>query len=308
MRALAEFAMKSRGRAVGAVSGFGIAGLFLPPVAFLGSALVALVGLRIGLGQALLVTVLAALGLGVAMFFLTPGAPLFAGVLAGVVQWAPVALLAELLRRTISWRLTLQAGAGLAGLGVVLVHLVVPDLEAAWAEAGMVLLGPLMEGSATGVQELEAGLRRAAPYLTGLMAGIVLLSMALGLLLGRYWQALLYNPGAFGEEIRALQFGRGASAATLVLAGIGHLGPIPLATELAFILAILFFLQGIALMHALTFRQGMSSFWLVGMYVLLALALPQMFLLLATIGVIDAWADIRSRLGPGQPGGNEPNS
>ncbi|MFO7953491.1 DUF2232 domain-containing protein [Thioalkalivibrio sp.] len=306
MRVLAEFAMKSRGRAVGAVAGFGVAGLFLPPVALLSSALIALVGLRIGLGQALLVMVLSALVLGVAMFALMPEAPLFAGVIAGIVQWAPVALLAELLRRTVSWRMTMQAAVGIAGIGVLAVHMLVPDLESTWAEAGMALLGPLVEGSETGPQELEAGLRRAAPYLTGLFAGMLLLSLTLAVVLGRYWQALLYNPGAFGEEFRALQFGHAMSAATLLLAGIGHLGPVPLATELAFILAVLFFLQGIALMHALTFRQGMSSFWLVGMYVLLALALPQLFLLLATIGVIDAWADIRSRLGPGSaPGGQD---
>ncbi len=305
MRVLAEFAMKSRSRAVGAVSGFGVAGLFLPPVALLSSALIALVGLRIGLRQALLVMVLSAVVLGVAMFVLIPEAPLFAGVVAGVVQWAPVALLAELLRRTISWRMTLQVAAAVAGVGVLAVHLLVPDLESTWAEAGMALLGPLVEGSDTGPQELEAGLRRAAPYLTGLLAGILLLSLTLAVLLGRYWQALLYNPGAFGEEFRGLQFGRMLSAVTLLLAGIGHLGPVPVATELAFILAVLFFLQGIALMHALTFRQGMSSFWLVGMYVLLALAMPQMFLLLATIGVIDAWADIRSRLGPGSAQGGQ---
>ncbi|WP_018140304.1 hypothetical protein [Thioalkalivibrio sp. ALJ7] len=297
MRALADFAMKSRGRAVGAVSGFGVVGLFLPPIAILGSALVALVGLRIGLGQAVLVVALSSVVLGVAMFALLPGAPLFAGVMAGFVQWAPVALLAELLRRTVSWPVTLQVAAGVAGAGVLLVHLLVPDLEATWARVGMALLGPLVEGADTGPQELEAALRRMAPYLTGLFAGIVLLSLTLAVLLGRYWQALLYNPGAFGEEFRALQFGRTTSAATLLLAGLGHLGPVPLATELAFILAVLFFLQGVALMHALTFRQGMSSFWLVGMYLLMALALPQMFLLLATIGVIDAWADIRSRLG-----------
>ena len=302
MRVLAEFAMKSRGRAVGAVSGFGVAGLFLPPVALLSSALLALVGLRVGPGQALLVMVLSAIILGLAMFALIPEAPLFAGMVAGVVQWVPVVLLAELLRRTLSWRITLQVAAAVAGFGVLLVHGLAPDLESLWADLGIALLGPLVEGSDAGARELEAGLRRAAPYLTGVVAAILVLGLALSMILGRYWQALLYNPGAFGAEFRALQFGRFTSAATVVLAASGHLGPVPLATELAVILAVLFFLQGIALMHALTRRQGMNSFWLVGMYVLMALALPQMFLLLATIGVIDAWADIRSRLPPGASG------
>ena len=298
MRFLAEFAMQSRGRAVGAVSGFAVVGMLLPPVALLSSALVALVALRLGAGQAVLVTAFSALALGAAMFVLVPEAPPMAGVLAGFVQWLPVVALAELLRRTISWPLTLQIGAAVAGAAVLLVHLLVPDLESFWAAAGMSLLGPLMEGAGNGAEELEAALRQAAPYLTGLAAGIVLLSLTLSLVVARYWQALLYNPGAFGEEFRALQFGRAASAATLGLLAAGHFGGVPLAMELAFILGVLFFLQGIALMHGLTHRQGMSSFWLVGMYVLMALALPQMFLLLATLGVVDAWADIRSRLAP----------
>ena len=45
-----------------------------------------------------------------------------------------------------------------------------------------------------------------------------------------------------------------------------------LAMELAFILWVLFFLQGLAVMHALTRARQMSSFWLVGMYVLLVIA------------------------------------
>ena len=298
MRFLAEFAMKSRGRAVGAVSGFAVVGMLLPPVALLSSALVALVALRVGAGQAMLVTALSALALGAAMFVLVPEAPPMAGVLAGFVQWVPVVALAELLRRTISWPLTLQIGAAVAGGGVLLVHLLVPDLESFWAGAGMSLLGPLMEGTGNAAEELEAALRQAAPYLTGLAAGVILLSLTLSLLLARYWQGLLYNPGAFGTEFRALQFGRVASAATLGLLAAAHFGGLPLAMELAFILGVLFFLQGIALMHGLTHLQGMSSFWLVGMYVLMALALPQMFLLLATLGVVDAWADIRSRLAP----------
>ncbi|MGM0554237.1 MAG: DUF2232 domain-containing protein [Pseudomonadota bacterium] len=305
MRVLAEFAMKSRGRAVGAVAGFGVAGLLVPPLALVSSALVALIGLRIGLGQALVVLAFAALALGAAMLVLIPEAPPMSGVLAGALQWLPAALLAEVLRRTVSWQATLQVAAGAAGLVVLAVHLLVPDLESAWASAGMAVLGPLLESGTTGPEELEAGLRRAAPFLTGLLAGTVLLSVALSLIIGRYWQALLFNPGAFGEEFRALQLGRGASVATLGLMALGHFAGTPLAVELAFVLGVLFFLQGIALLHALTHRRGMNSFWLVGMYVLLVLALPQMFLLLATIGVVDAWADIRNRLGPGQAGDSD---
>jgi hypothetical protein len=296
MRVLADFAMRGRWQAVGSVAVLGALGVFVPPVSILGGALVALVALRLGLVQALFVAGLGSLILGALMFGLTGGNPLV-GVLAGLAQWLPLAAMGEVLRQSISWRATLSAAAGAAGLMIVLARLLVPDLEAAWVAVGTQMLDPFIEGGAAASAELQSALAQLAPYLTGLLAGIFLLSLTLSLLVARYWQALLYNPGAFGVEFRALQLGRELSIAAVALGLVGHLLSMPLATELAFVLGVLFFLQGLAVMHALTQARQMSSFWLVGMYVLLVIALPQMFLLLAALGVIDGVTRLRERFG-----------
>ncbi len=296
MRVLADFAMRGRWQAVGSVAVLGSLGIFLPPVSILGGALVALVALRLGIGQALFVAGLGSVFLGALLFALMGGAPLV-GVFAGLAQWLPLAAMGEVLRRSISWRVTLSAAAGATGLMVVIARLMVPDLEAAWVSVGTQMLEPFVEGGAAASEELQVALAQLAPFLTGLLAGIFLLSLALSLLVARYWQALLYNPGAFGIEFRALQLGRELSVATVGLGLAGHLLGMPLAVELAFILGVLFFLQGLAVMHTLTGARQMSSFWLVGMYVLLVIALPQMFLLLAALGVIDGVARVRERFG-----------
>lgn len=299
MRVLADFAMRGRWQAVGAVAVLGSLGVFLPPVSILSGALVALVALRLGIGQALFVAGLGSVFLGALLFALMGGAPLV-GVLAGLAQWVPLAAMGEVLRRSISWRVTLSAAAGATGLMVVIARLMVPDIESAWVSVGTQMLEPFVEGGAAASEELQAALAQLAPFLTGLLAGIFLLSLALSLLVARYWQALLYNPGAFGVEFRALQMGRELSVAAVGLGLAGHLLGMPLAVELAFILGVLFFLQGLAVMHALTGARQMSSFWLVGMYVLLVIALPQMFLLLAALGVIDGVARVRERFGARQ--------
>jgi hypothetical protein len=297
MRVLADFAMKSRWRAVGSVAALGALGIFIPPVSVLSGAVVGLVALRVGIGQAAFVAGIGSLFLGALLFALTGGSPVI-GVLAGMGQWLPVAAMGEVLRRSISWRVTLSAAAAVAGVLVLLVRLMVPDVEAAWVAVGMQMLAPFVDGGAASPEELEAALVRVAPFLTGLLAGIFLLSLSLSLLVARYWQALLYNPGAFGQEFRSLQLGRELSIAAVLLGLSGYLLGLSLALELALILGVLFFLQGLAVMHGLTHAQRMSHFWLVGMYVLLVIALPQMFLLLAALGVIDGVARLRERYGP----------
>lgn len=294
MRVLADFAMQGRWRAVGAAAGLGVIGIFIPPIAILSGAVVALVALRLGIAQALFVAGFAALVLGVVVFAMMGGSPLI-GIMAGLAQWLPVAAMGEVLRQSVSWRATLSMAALVAGGLVLMVRLLVPDLDAAWVAAGREMLAPFIDSNGVGMEEVEAALTTIAPFLTGLLAGIFLLSMVLSLVIARYWQALLYNPGAFGPEFRELQLGRSLAIAVVVLALFGQLAGVPLALELAFILGVLFFIQGLAVMHALTHAQGMSNFWLVGMYVLMVLALPQMFLLISALGAIDGVARLRER-------------
>jgi hypothetical protein len=299
MRVLAEFAMQGRIRAIAAVGAFGILGLFFPPLSLLAGAVVGLVALRVGSGAALTVAAFAALLLGVVL--LLTGVHPFAGILGGLAQWLPVIALAQVLRATVSWRITLAAGSLVAGSVVFLLHLVVPNLEAQWIRLGLDLLQPFLLANALDVQQVTAVLTQMAPYLTGLLAGMFLLGQWLSLLLARYWQALLYNPGAFGTEFRQLQLGHVLGVATGLLALAGYGLGLALALQLAFLLAIAFFLQGLAIAHALRHDFQLSAFWLTGLYVLLFFALPQLFLLLTLLGIIDSVVHLRRRWVPRHP-------
>ena len=303
MRVLAEFVMQGRWRAVGAVVGLGGLGVVFPPIAVLSSAVVGLVGLRLGMGQAVFVAGVGSVLLG-ALVMLLMGASPVVGMLAGLVQWLPVVAMAEILRRTISWRSTLSMAAGATGTLVVIVHLLVPNLTEAWIGLGQEMLQPFITDEQVSSDDLIMGLSRVAPFMTGLLAGLFLLSMILSLIIARYWQALLYNPGAFGTEFRALDLGRHLAMATVFLAAAGYLLQISLGLELAFLLLVLFFLQGLAVMHGLTHAQQMSQFWLVGLYVMLVL-IPHMFLFLAALGIVDTLARFRERFNPPPPPNRE---
>ena len=56
-------------------------------------------------------------------------------------------------------------------------------------------------------------------------------------------------------------------------------------------------LQGLALVHALQRRLGVSIFWLVAMYAMLLFAMPYVIGTLAIAGFADSWIDFRARLG-----------
>ena len=61
------------------------------------------------------------------------------------------------------------------------------------------------------------------------------------------------------------------------------------------ILLVLFAVQGVAVTHAIVRLQQRHKAWLVVMYVLLLIMMPQMAVLLALIGVLDQWFNFRQR-------------
>ena len=146
--------------------------------------------------------------------------------------------------------------------------------------------------------ELHDALGVLSQLAGGLLAVVLLSAWSGGLALGRSLQARLRRPGAFAQEFRALRFGRVygwlllpvvAAAAIWGLAGDG------IAIELALVLAVPAVLQGLALVHAETARRGWWPRlpWVV--YVLLALATPQVAVLLGLMGLLDNWLDFRGR-------------
>jgi hypothetical protein len=125
----------------------------------------------------------------------------------------------------------------------------------------------------------------------------LILQWLLGLLLGRWWQALLYNPGGFGEEFRGLRLHRGLGIAGLVLVGlVGFTKGPGLVADLLVVLFPLYLLQGLAVVHALHHWRKAHGAWLVALYLALIFFLPHAAILLACIGLSDIWVDIRGRL------------
>jgi uncharacterized protein YybS (DUF2232 family) len=132
--------------------------------------------------------------------------------------------------------------------------------------------------------------------MTGLMAAGLSLNIMLGLLIGRSWQAKLYNPGGFASEFQQLKLGKSVAILTIVMMVVTAL---PLGDSVAIlrsclpVLLVVFTLQGLSVVHAIVKQQQRQSFWLVTVYVLLIVMMPQMAVLLTIIGVLEQWFNFR---------------
>ena len=290
---MARFIMAGRFQAAGLVIVFAL----LPLLGLFSSAAIALVSLRKGWREGLFLTLIGSVA--IAIFSYIEQQNLAFGFFVAWVQWAPVVLFAWVLTQTVSWQTTLQALFGLSVIVVFLLHLLIPDSTVFWLD----LLNNTMSASAASLSAEDQkhlkivadGLKDIAPLLAGILVALSNIMIIIALLMGRNWQARLYNPGGFGEELRQLRVGKPAALIMLVLVIIPFVAKTNMVMELLICGIAIFMFQGIALIHALVKLYKMHQLWLVVMYILLIVLNVQMLVMLAAVGIIDSFADFRQR-------------
>ncbi|HCA63436.1 hypothetical protein [Stutzerimonas stutzeri] len=283
MRALAEFIMRGRMQAIFVVAGAAA----LPMLFWLSAAAGSLVLLRRGLNDALSVLVWAVIPALAWWYF---GDPRTLLVLLGSLG------LALLLRSHASWVRVMVCSVGLGLLYVWALGAVFGEPIAALASELQKVLPDALSGAYQQLSVEERGRLESllVPVLTGLLAALLQIVTLLSLMLGRYWQAALYNPGGFGSEFRALRFP--PILAMLLLVGM-LLGP-NLGAQLAVLTplcSVPLVFAGLALMHGLVAQGRLPRFWLVGLYVTLVLFMQLIYPLLAVLAIVDGLFDFRGR-------------
>ena len=271
MRGLAEFVMKGRKQAIMAVLLLGL----IPIVNFLSPVVIGLVVLRKGLIEATQVLVWAIFPIG---GWAIAGDPVPLIMLLGITG------LAGLLRASESWEFTLL---GAIAVGVcVEVYL---RLQPAVLDLIFLQMQPYFD--ANGIQ--GAQLDSLRNVMTSFMGAVYMILAIILLMLSRWMQAALYNPGGFQKEFHGL---RVEQKAALLLVGLMMLANfeilIPQSWMLYLVLPLMF--SGLALVHAVVAAKKLSSLWLAVLYALIVLPLiANMIVLLA---LLDSWYDFRTRL------------
>ncbi|HET6654794.1 MAG TPA: hypothetical protein VFL45_10750 [Gammaproteobacteria bacterium] len=292
MKDFLAWLMRSRLARVGMAALLGLVRLFGP---FSGG-VIALVTLRHGWLEGLLTTLGASIVLAAIEMGLVHGG-LFVLTLPTLVLWWVIIGLALVLRRTASLALMMQAATALGCLAVALFFLANPNPLEFWTPLLKQLLLPMLQGSTAAMQrDWTLVIERMAMLMTGVTGASLALGSSLAVLCGRWGQAVLYNPGGFRDAFHRLRMGWIATLAAscvFVLAGLFNNVFID---NLAIVLLVMFMYQGLAVIHGIAGYKKVHAGWLAAFYTLFVLEFLYVLAIVAGVGLIDNWFDIRARV------------
>jgi len=297
MRFLASLIMQGRMQAIACAATSLLLSLLFPPFSLLAAAVIALVTLRLGWREGLNTLLAAALASGLLGAIVLGNFWFPAGY--GLLLWLPIWAVALLLRLSRDLGLTLEVTAWVGVMGVVLVYLIVPDPAGFWQQRIQAGFSALWSQTGADPALWQAQLSMISRYMTGIMAAGMVSSVALSLLWGRWWQALLFNPGGFRREFLHLRPRRTTAWLTLGLLSLTLVTDGSWRAAFANMLLVLFVLYvtvGVAVLHAVFAAHGRKA-WLYVLYGLM-LFIPHVFAPIALVGLSDAWFDWRGRYLP----------
>jgi len=286
MKGLAAFVMRGRFQAL-LVTLAGAGSLLF---CWISAAVVALVLLRKGVGAGLGLLAWALLPSGALLYAYGDSGPL--SLLVGTT------LLAVVLRSSVSLPLALLACVPVG----VLTGLVLTTFGGGYLDQIVQAFGQFMASMEEQLSQGGEAVVLARPgtvQVAGMLGAGTAASSALCLLLARYWQAALYNPGGFGQEFKALYYPP-AVALGLAICAIGLASADAAYRTWAVIAVVPLALAGVALVHARAAWRGQGKGWLAGFYVAWLLFDP-VKLLVVFAAIADSWFKFRQRW-TGKPG------
>ena len=274
MRGLAQYAMRGSKQVTMVAVLFAI----IPVLFWISAALVGLTILRKGY-QA---------GASVFMWSLLPtigwwanGDPTPALTLIGVAG------LASVLRYSASWAYVLVASILVSLVSMPILASYLQDVMAAFAEAGIQL-----EAQQNLPENVDQKLLQS--LMEGVLGSVHMAILLACVVLARWWQAALYNPGGFQTEFHQLRLPLWLTG-TLALAVFG-LSSITDMTQWLFVLSIPLLFAGLALVHGVVEQLKLGRAWLIATYLGLLLSSAVVFTLLAIMATLDSVFKLRQRL------------
>jgi hypothetical protein len=298
MKELASWVMRGPWEAASVIVATTTLVLWLPvlsPLLFLSGAALALVTLRQGVTQGFQVLAIASVVSGVLVLLLFGS---FMPVLWLILlYWLPSLGLAFILRATISLDKTIRLLSFTGMLAVVVFYWVLGPSAGWLSDTVTQTTQPWPVESGVDQAAMQQFLEVMETLLPGLLVSSLTLSLVLALLLARWWQALLYNPGGFRQEFHELRLGKILAAVMIVLSAVTLFSgsEMPLIANITLMMAMIYLIQGIALIHGIVAKLGLSPAWLIAFYILVIFVMSQLVMILA---VIDAWVDFRNRIKP----------
>lgn len=267
-------------------------GLSLISALVSGSAIV-LIALYVSPRYALFLASICALAVGGCSYALMGNVTL--GISATFALVFPSLLLATIFIKTKSLSFALQIAAllGVAVFGAL--ALFVPDLTQSWENILRPTMEPLLKNAELSEEQALTLIQKSAQLMNGALIALTLLLHGGALLIGHWWHCLITDPNNFQTSLDNLRLGMVLAITAILLALWATISGSTFFSQISLIIAVLFILQGLAVIHTATANMTKGKTWLIITYVLIFLVTPPMLVLIMLLGLTDAFINIRKR-------------
>lgn len=208
-------------------------------------------------------------------------------------------LLACLLRKTASLKLSLELCSLLAALAVLIAHFIFPDLLQWWQQALTRVAEHAQTSQMASVMHITPDqmldmMQQFAPFATGLLGALVVADLFIQLVLARCWEGMITASGQAAKEFNRVRMGYFSGIAFLLLS-IALYWRSPWLIDVYPVLVLPFAVAGLSLLHQIVRCKKGWMISLVLMYLLLFFITIPAALFLAFIGLLDSGYNFRKR-------------
>lgn len=215
-------------------------------------------------------------------------------IIGNLLVW----IFALLLKRYENWNTVLEYSALLGIVVVGLLHLFYPDIQGWWNTQLVKYFNKTAE-IVSGIpshmdQQQIAVIDVLKSYATGIFIVSILSNVILQLILSRWWQAAMFNPGGLRIELYQIRMSHVLGILLIAGFGLAWLGNKTIMDMLP-VLCMAFAAAGLSLMHCYLATVRHTLVWLIIMYLLIIWLFPLSIMLLAIMALFDVWMNLRKR-------------
>lgn len=286
MKFLASYIVRGQFQALSVSVFLGIVSLQILPAAILSAAVVSLYVLRKGHKKALWVLLATiALVYFCSLFLETRPGLSFPLIVALLI---PVWISALVLRATESQGLAVTISIGCAALFAISIQLFTGDAVQWWSEWLKIAVSGVKNASYQ--QFIDSG---SINSMNGLVATLLGICSIMSLFIGRWMQAKLYNPGGFAIEFNQLRIPKSFFFIIAVIVLVSAALSRNLMNDLLMVFSVIYFFQGLAILHYHILDKGYSQTLLFPVYLIIFFLPHYAIFGLAGAGVMDTFLNFR---------------
>ncbi len=217
-------------------------------------------------------------------------------IVINVLTW----LFALLLRRY-NWSLVIEISVLIGLIAVIALHVMYPELTSWWANQLTAyfhkttsLLGQLGPSNID-VPESDVTTQMVASmklYATGFIVSSLIANALLQLLLARWWQATVFNPGGLQVELHEIRMSYLTALIFVAVAVSAYFG-YDISVDLLPILVMAFATAGLSLVHGILKTKSKALLWLVLVYLAVIFLFPFGLVVIAIAALLDTFLNFR---------------